>query len=91
MKVKGKASSTKPPDHDTVFSENKSSHVYIVTNKTKVKDFLNKEIFNSTERFNASCFYATTKKNCGTKHCEIKIVNRKPKIARIAKLEILLT
>ena len=28
------------------------------------------------------------KKKCGAKHYNIKIVNRKPKIARIAKLEI---
>ena len=28
------------------------------------------------------------KKQCGTKHCEINIANRKPKIARIARLEI---
>ena len=28
------------------------------------------------------------KKQCGTKHYETKIANRKPKIARIAKLEI---
>ena len=30
----------------------------------------------------------TRKKQCGTKHCEIKIANRKPKIARISRLEI---
>ena len=39
--VKGKASSTKPPDYDIIFSE-KSSYVYIVTNKTKVKISLTK-------------------------------------------------
>ena len=40
--VKGKASSTKPPDYDVSFSKNKSSYVYIVTNKTKVKISLRK-------------------------------------------------
>ena len=40
--VKGKASSTKPPNHDAFFSENKSSYVYIVTNKTKVTISLTK-------------------------------------------------
>ena len=40
--VKGKASSTKPPDHDASFSKNISSYVYIVTNKTKVKISLRK-------------------------------------------------
>ena len=42
LMVKGKASSTKPPDPDAIFSENKSSYVYIVTNKTKVKFSLTK-------------------------------------------------
>ena len=40
--VKGKAPSTKPPDHDAIFSENKSSYVYIVTSKIKVKTSLKK-------------------------------------------------
>ena len=42
LMVKGKASSTKPPDHDAIFSENKSSYVYIVTSKIKVKTSLKK-------------------------------------------------
>ena len=76
----------------SLFNKTKSQRNFF--RKSKVKIFLTKCNFGnghvlSTERFNASWFYARTrKKQCGTKHCEIKIANRKPKIARIARLEI---
>ena len=90
LMVKGKASSTKPPDHDAIFSENKSSYVYIVTSKIKVKTSLKKRYLIQQRDLMHPVSMLEPKK-CGTKHCEIKIVNMKPKIARIAKLEILLT
>ena len=92
--VKGKASSINLPNHDAISAENKSNSVYIVISKSKVKisltscNFGNGHVL-STERFNASWFYARTrKKQCGTKHYEIKTANRRPKIARIPTLEI---
>ena len=75
--VKGTASLTKPPDHDAIFSENKSSYVYIVTSKIKVKTSLKKryliqqrdlmQLWNKTLR-NQNCEYET--KNC--KNCKIR-------------------
>ena len=94
MTVKGKASPIKPPNHNASFVENKKNSVYIVISKIKVKISLTKCNFGngpvlSTERSNASWFYARTRKNqCGTKHCQIKIANRNPKTARIVKLEV---
>ena len=75
--VKGTASLTKPPDHDAIFSENKSSYVYNVTSKIKVKTSLKKryliqqrdlmQLWNKTLR-NQNCEYET--KNC--KNCKIR-------------------
>ena len=88
LMVKGKASSTKPPNHDAFFSENKSSYVYIVTNKTKVTISLTKRYLIQQRDLMHPVSMLEPKKKCGTKYCEIKVVKRKPKIARIAKLEI---
>ena len=49
---------------DAMFAENKNSTVYIVISKTKMKILMSilMGIVLSTQRFNASCFYARTTK-----------------------------